>query len=76
LYFHLDVGYRLYDTLEDSAIVKHENGYTVNLTLPENDWMYNFLMSFGDKATIIRPQSVKQRIIKKYEAALEHYKGV
>lgn len=76
LYFPLDVGFRLYDTLEDSSIVKHENGYTVNLTLPENDWLYDFLMSFGEKVTIIRPQSIRQRIIGKYEAALEHYKGV
>lgn len=76
LHFPLEIGFRLYDTLEDSTIVKHENGYTVNLTLPENDWLYDFLMSFGDKVTIIRPQSIRQRIIEKYETALEHYKGV
>lgn len=76
LRFPLEVGFRLYDTLEDNAIVKSENGYIVNLTLPETDWLYDFLMSFGDKVTIIHPQFIKQRIIEKYEAALNHYKGV
>ncbi len=76
LNFPLEVGYRLYDTLDDSAIIKHKNGYTVNFTLPENDWLYDFLMSFGDKVTIVRPQSIRKKIIEKYRAALEHYKGV
>ena len=73
LQFPLEVGYRLYDTLEDSAIVACENGYTVKLTLPETEWLYDFLMSFGERVTIIRPESVKQRIIEKYKAALARY---
>ena len=73
LQFPLEVGYRLYDTLEDSAIIACENGYTVKLTLPETEWLYDFLMSFGERVTIIRPESVKQRIIEKYKAALARY---
>lgn len=75
LEFTLDVGYRLFDTLDDTAITKHENGYTVKLTLPENNWLYGFLMSFGDKVTIIRPDSVRQTLITKHKAAGEHQKG-
>ena len=58
LEFTLDVGYRLFDMLDDTAITKHENGYTVKLTLPENNWLYDFLMSFGHKVTIIRINEV------------------
>ena len=58
LEFTLDVGYRLFDMLDDTAITKHENGYTVKLTLPENNWLYDFLMSFGNKVTIIRINEV------------------
>ncbi|MDC7288043.1 YafY family transcriptional regulator [Blautia schinkii] len=74
--FSLEVGYRLYDTLDKSAITKNENGYIVKLTLPETDWLYSFLMSFGDKVTIIRPESVRRKLIEKYEAALNHFKEV
>ena len=75
LEFTLDVGYRLFDTLDDTAITKHEHGYTVKLTLPENDWLYDFLMSFGNKVTIIRPEAIRQTLITKHEAAREHHKG-
>lgn len=75
LEFALDVGYRLFDTLDDTAITQHENGYTVKLTLPENDWLYDFLMSFGNKVTIIQPKSIRQTLKAKHEAAREHHKG-
>lgn len=76
LEFTLDVGYRLFDTLDDSAITGHENGYTVKLTLPENDWLYDYLISFGNKVTIIRPNSIRQTLITKLEVARNHHKGV
>jgi predicted DNA-binding transcriptional regulator YafY len=75
LEFTLDVGYRLFDTLNDTAITQHESGYTVKLTLPENDWLYDFLMSFGNKVTIIQPKSIRQTLKAKHEAAREHHKG-
>ena len=75
LEFTLDVGYRLFDTLDDAAIIEHENGYTVKLTLPENNWRYDFLMSFGDRVTIIQPESVRQLLKEKHEAARKHHTG-
>ena len=75
LEFTLEVGYRLFDTLNDAAITKHENGYTVKLTLPENNWLYDFLMSFGDKVTIIQPASMRQALKAKHEAARNHHIG-
>ena len=74
LHFSFEAGYRLYDTLDDSAISQQEDGYRVKLTLPENEWLYDFLMSFGDKVTIISPQSLKQEMIIRHEAALSHHR--
>ncbi len=51
------------------------SGYTVKLTLPENDWLYDLLMSFGNKATIIQPKSIRQTLKSKHEAAREQHKG-
>ena len=75
LEFTLDVGYRLFDTLDDAAITEHENGYTVKLTLPENNWLYDFLMSFGDRVPIIQPESVRQSLKEKHEAARKNHTG-
>lgn len=71
--FAASVGYRLYDILDDSAITRHEHGFLVRVSLPENDWLYEFLMSFGDRVKILRPESLRKAIIKKYRAALSCY---
>jgi len=46
----------------------------VQAALPENEWLYGFVMSFGDKVTVIRPDYFKENIIKRYENALQHYR--
>lgn len=74
LNFPDECGYRLYDTFDESAISKTESGYKVQVTLPENEWLYDFIMSFGDKATVIQPEYLKENIIKRYENALQHYR--
>jgi predicted DNA-binding transcriptional regulator YafY len=74
LHFPDECGYRLYDTFDEAAISKIESGYKVQTALPENEWLYGFIMSFGDKATVIRPEHLKETIIKRYENALQHYR--
>lgn len=74
LYFPLEVGFRLFDILDDSVIMQQGNGYKVNLTVPENEWLYDFLMSFGDKVTIIHPGYLRRKIINRCEAALTHHR--
>lgn len=74
LNFPDECGYRLYDTFDESAISKIESGYKVQVALPENEWLYDFVMPFGDKVTVIRPEHLKENIIKRYENALQHYR--
>lgn len=73
--FTSDAGYRLFDTLGDAAITQHENGYHVRVTLPENEWLYEFLLSFGDRVTIKSPRSLRETILNQHKAALDHHKG-
>lgn len=72
----LETGYKLFDILEDSAIRKQDDSYLVKLTLPENEWLYDFLLSFGSRVTVLRPESVRRRLTERCEAALNHHKGV
>ncbi|SFH29072.1 Predicted DNA-binding transcriptional regulator YafY, contains an HTH and WYL domains [Desulfotomaculum arcticum] len=74
LSFPDECGYRLYDTFDESAISKTESGYKVQAALPENEWLYDFIMSFGDKVTVIWPERLKDNIIQRYENALRHYR--
>lgn len=74
LFFDKKVGYRLYDTLNKQAIEEKENGYLVKLTIPEDDWIYDFIMSFGELVTICKPLYLREKIIKRYYNALKKYK--
>lgn len=74
--FSKDAGSRLYDTFDDSAITVTETGFLVKATLPLNQWLFDFILSFGDRITILTPHSLKEEITKRLESALRHYKEV
>lgn len=74
LNFPDECSYRLYETFDESIILKTGSGYTVQVALPKNEWLYDFIMSFGDNVTVIRPEHLKENIIKRFENALQHYR--
>lgn len=46
----------------------------MNVTYPEDDWLYSFILSYGDKVEVIEPDHIRKRIYmiagsiqKKYE---------
>lgn len=73
LSFPKEVSYRVYDTFEDDAIKWNGQEIRVNVTLPETEWLYSFIMSFGNQISILYPMSLKEKIIERYKIALKHY---
>lgn len=41
--------------------------------LPETEWLYSFIMSFGNQISILYPISLKEKIIERYKIALKHF---
>lgn len=74
LLFFPQVGYRLYDILDAEVIKKEGEMFKVSLTVPEDEWVYDFLMSFGDKVIILKPAHVRRQIIERYQKALQQNK--
>lgn len=59
---------RLYDEFNDKSISENEdNTYTVKFQMPENEWLYNYILSFGDSAEVISPKHIRDIIIKRIE---------
>ena len=75
LNFEKTDAYRIYDVFDDSVITEAEDRLIVKAAMPEDGWLYGFLMSFGDSLTIIRPAYLKEELIKRYKAALKHFEG-
>ena len=73
LSFPKEVSYRVYDRFEDDVIKWNGQEIRVNVTLPETEWLYSFIMSFGNQISILYPISLKEKIIERYKIALKHF---
>jgi len=70
LVFNASVAYRLYDAFEDDVMERVDDTIQVEMKLPESDWLYSFLMSFGGHVKILEPVSLKENLRKRLLSAL------
>ena len=74
LKIHKDLSYRVYDEFEQTSITKLENGdFMISLELPLNDWVYGYILSFGEHVKVIEPTYLKDQIIDKLKKSLDNY---
>ena len=73
LRFPKEAASRVYDVFDDRAVTDSDGELTVRAVLPYNEWLYGFLMSFGDKVTVLSPLSLKREVEKRLKSALQHY---
>ncbi|MCQ4831198.1 helix-turn-helix transcriptional regulator [Hungatella hathewayi] len=73
LRFPEEAASRVYDVFDDRAVTKCGGELTVRAVIPDNEWLYGFLMSFGDKVTVLSPLSLKRAVEKRLKSALQHY---
>lgn len=66
--------YRIYDDFDEEAIVKNEdNTYDVTVTFPEDEWVYGYILSFGNYVKVLEPQYIKDIITTRMKEAIEAY---
>ncbi|MDR0491869.1 MAG: YafY family transcriptional regulator [Oscillospiraceae bacterium] len=65
---------RLYDTFDGECISKNDNGsYDLSVEMPEDEWLYGYILSFGGSAEVLEPEHIREiiktrakEIVKKY----------
>lgn len=68
------MSYRVYDEFEDSEITKKDDGsFIINVEYPENEWVYGYILSFGEYLKVLSPERVKRTIKNKIEKILKNY---
>lgn len=72
LSFSKEVAYRVYDSFDEDVITQSDETLNVKVTMPEDEWLFGFLMSFGDKLTVLEPPYLKEELRKRLKAALNH----
>lgn len=64
--------YRVYDEFSD--VNKDEEGYfTVKICCHEDEWLYGYILSFGEYAEVLSPKSIRTLIKEKIEKCSKIY---
>jgi predicted DNA-binding transcriptional regulator YafY len=68
--------HRVYDEFDESEITKLEDGrFIVKVSFPEDEWVYGYVLSFGDQAEVLAPAHVRDRLRARLENMLRHYRA-
>lgn len=74
LEFSPEVAYRVYDEFEPEEITPNSDGsFTVEVSYPETDWVYGYILSFGTAITVISPRRVAEIIKSRSEKIFQKY---
>ena len=66
--------YRVYDEFESKEITKKEDGnFIIKVKYPENEWIYGYILSFGEHIKVLSPTRAKNIIKDKLEKTLKNY---
>jgi len=76
LHFAPQAAYRVYDEFDERYITKNEDGsYVVAMCLPNDHWLYGYILSFGASVEVLEPQDVRDEIVRQAERIKNKYAG-
>ncbi len=74
LCFPSHMSYHVYDEFDPTQVRKKENGdLMVSVTMPEDDWLIGYLLSFGTQVDIIEPAYLRNIVAKQAKKIYEKY---
>ena len=66
--------YRVYDEFESKEITKKEDGnFIIKVKYPENEWVYGYILSFGEHIKVIAPEYARNIIKDKIQKMIKSY---
>lgn len=70
-----DMEYRVRDEFLPQRCRQNADGsFEVNFSMPEDEWLYQYLMSYGEGLKVISPEHVAKKLAQKLEKALAQYR--
>lgn len=65
---------RLYDDFDESFIARNPDGsYCVQVTMPEDEWVYGYILSFGCFVEVLEPAHIRDIIAERMRQGLKIY---
>lgn len=69
-----EMSYRVYDEFDSAEITKKDDGnFIVKVEFPENEWVYSFILSFGEYVKVLSPEYAKNIVKEKLKKTLKNY---
>ena len=74
LHFASHAGYRVYDEFDERKIIKNEDGsIIVAMSVPNDYWLYDYILSFGASLEVLEPQNVRDEVVRQAEKIKNKY---
>lgn len=68
--------YRVFDEFNEKEITINQDGsFTITTTLPESDWLFGYILSFGTDIEVLSPQIIRKKIQNKLDEMIKTYKN-
>lgn len=69
-----NVKHRVFDEFSINNTIKNDDGsFEITFTATEDEWLYNYIISFGTDIKVIEPSYINDIVREKLEKILEHY---
>lgn len=66
--------FRAFDELGYGTIVQNSDGnYIVEIELPDEEWLYGYILSFGGEAEVVEPKYIREGVKSRLEECLKKY---
>ncbi len=66
---------RAFDEFDEKDITKNEDGsVTIKTALPQSEWLFNYILSFGPFIEVLAPQNIRETIKNRLEETIQKYK--
>lgn len=72
LKFSKEMAYRVYDEFPDCKMLP-DGSFKATLTMPQGEWIYHYLATFGEHCEVLSPVEIRLQIIEKLQKTLEQY---
>ena len=67
-----EMTYRLYDDFEPGEL-QPDGSHIVTITWPEDNWLYGFILSYGEYAEVLEPQYLRELIKEKARKIMQSH---
>ncbi len=72
--FRPEIMHRVYDDYDEDEIKRNADGTCdVTITMPEDEWVYGYILSYGCFVEVISPESLRATIMERLKKAMKNY---